>query len=190
MHELKTNFSVTLVRHGESINQILHILAGDRDYDLTERGIQQSICFGQTISDSWDDFDQIHCSTVKRARETLIYAARGKEVAVQYSDAIREINVGDSFNIDYEEFQLNGGYLPYINAPFKPFPNGETFASFQSRIIDFIDEIQVSGGHHLIFTHAGVINLFLHHLDQLDVELYPYYEIKNCEPITRSVALS
>ncbi|KAA1135843.1 hypothetical protein PGTUg99_029476 [Puccinia graminis f. sp. tritici] len=60
--------TLTLVRHGESTDNIIPIWAGHRDATLTNFGHSQAQRLGDSLKD--EDFDRIFCSDLKRAHLT------------------------------------------------------------------------------------------------------------------------
>ena len=179
--------SITMLRHGESENQVQHILAGDREYALTQQGIRQAKSLGRRERSNLANYTYAHCSTVGRAVNTAQLIFLDSADRIRYSDRIREINVGDDYQIDFDAFTSAGGFLPYIENSDKKFPNGETFADFRWRVAQFLAEVRMLRGRHFVVTHAGVINAILHLIDSTDWKCYPHYDINNCETITRSL---
>lgn len=87
-----------LARHGESLrNREQDEIAGGGDAQLTERGRKQASELGRALADLGMVFDQLWCSPLIRARESMVELCRalGTDQQVHYDGRLKELWAGD-----------------------------------------------------------------------------------------------
>ena len=139
---------VTLIRHAESIYNEKRLLQGQKDCNLSKKGLKDT---KEKAKEFPSDFDICFCSPLKRTKQTA-------EILVPYTNVIYdqriiERGLGDwenTPNTDEKQFLMRNKTVP---------PNGETFEEFDSRILKFLEMIKNNNKHKkvLIITHGGVI---------------------------------
>ena len=155
--KLKRNTYLAL-RHGEGEHNVKDILISsvDAECHLTKKGIQQV----EESARKLKDIDVIYVSPLLRTRETAEIAKQISEFTgeVIIDDRLREFDMGDfegrprSEYIEYEN-KIGGNTLDFV------IPNGESYRQINSRVSDFIYDIdkKYEGKNILIVTHAGII---------------------------------
>ena len=82
-----------LIRHGESVANLLHSLAGSTDVPLTELGINQAEATARALRDI--HFDAVYSSPLVRAVDTAKPHAEMRGLRVQVHEGVREIFLGE-----------------------------------------------------------------------------------------------
>ena len=95
-----------IVRHGETIDNINHVLQGQQPGKLSELGILQAQRTGVKLSEQ--SFTEIYCSDLGRTKETIDHitqAFKNKDkLKINYSPLIRERGFGSLEGLPREEF--------------------------------------------------------------------------------------
>lgn len=81
-----------LIRHGETVENVAHILQGQIDGNLSERGIQQAKDACEALRDV--AFDAIVCSDLKRCRDTAAILNEAHGLEINYTKLLRERDWG------------------------------------------------------------------------------------------------
>lgn len=164
---------VTLVRHGEVEAAYRNCYNGHNDIGLSPQGKEQA----QTLARRLEDhvFDAVFCSDLRRCRETLepIIEERCLQTGdVIYTPKLREKSWGRhegmSFDAIVEEEALKyEGFLQWITAL-----DGEPYDAYISRIEAFFTRElpQQTYEKVLVVTHAGVIRVLMHLLQNISLE--------------------
>ncbi len=84
--------TIYMIRHARSIANDSGLFGGITDYELSHEGLMQSYALANRLKDS--EFDNIYCSPLKRAIQTIIPTAKLKNMDINIVDDLREINVG------------------------------------------------------------------------------------------------
>lgn len=117
-----------LVRHGETYDNVAHIMQGQSQGELTDLGIYQIEELATSLSDV--HFDAIVSSDLKRASDSAQILARHFALHVQETQLLRERDWGD----------FTGHYIPDLKG--LPMPeNVEDMDTLLQRATDFLDWI-------------------------------------------------
>ena len=117
-----------LVRHGETFDNVAHIMQGQRQGKLTDFGISQIEELATSLSGV--HFDAIISSDLKRAFDSAQILARHFVLPVQMTQLLRERDWGD----------FTGRYIPELKG--LPMPeNVEKMDVLLQRATDFLDWI-------------------------------------------------
>ncbi|MGM5488848.1 MAG: histidine phosphatase family protein [Nanobdellota archaeon] len=151
-----------LVRHGQTHSNLMGILQGQLDTELTELGIQQAKNIAKRLKDH--SFTKVFSSDLKRANRTAQEIARHVEII--YDERLRECHYGDfagqyGKEVDWES--LPGAFVEQTP------PNGESLQDLVKRVKHFLDELE-GEGNVLIVSHGGTIRALLHVLLSRDME--------------------
>lgn len=170
---------LTVVRHGETVENKNHIIQGQSPGTLTAKGINQAKKLAKDLMN--DNFDIVYCSDLKRcvdtADEIMTYH---QKTPIVYTSKIREINLpgceGNPWNTekwDHPDDRLNRRVV-----------GGESFADMWIRIEAFTNEVLLKHPNQnvLVVAHGGPIRGFLTLLRDATVEqtINPNYSIENC----------
>lgn len=157
---------IILVRHGEPVAEARGRCYGMLDVGLSEKGSHQ---IGQTAE--WlaqFDIAAIYASPRSRAMNSAKIIARNCGLFVQPNENFAEINFGDFEGLTYEEVERLAPdvYQKWMDAPTTvEFPNGESFAQMQERVIREIQELRFrhEGEAFAVVSHGGVNRIALAH---------------------------
>ena len=146
------NFMIYFVRHGQTDDNVKHIISGaQRDVPLNDTGILQAKDMARKVKDL--KLDQIFCSPMKRARQTLREIAKfHKNVPICYDDRLVERFHG----VLEGQLDTTANHWDMNNQPH--FEGLETIEEMYARVKSFLDEINEKNPHKnvLIVGHNGV----------------------------------
>lgn len=147
--------NVTLVRHGETDENVRRIVQGQLPGHLTEKGRQQSERTAQKLSDMV--FDAIYCSDQQRCIDTAEPIRRQfPDIPFVLEPALRERKSGEAEGKIYDEAYWNS--LPGDEYT-RRYPGGESWEDVRTRMRPFLNELfeRYPGGSVLIVTHGGPV---------------------------------
>jgi len=171
-----------LIRHGETISNQLGCFQGHSDSPLSEKGQQQALNLVSYFHEI--PLQQIYSSDLGRAIATVKPLTELKKMKVTTSSALREISY------DYLDGQakqtLSENDKQKLNRLFSAelnyrIGNGETLAEVQSRLIDKVNEIQVThaGQSIAVMTHGLSIVMLLKKILHIPVDAPRMFDIHN-----------
>lgn len=111
--------TILLIRHGETASNLERRLQGHTDIALNDTGLRQAAALGAALADT--PLDAIISSDLKRAHQTALAIAAGRDLPVQTDPALRERSYGGF------EGMLHGDIAAR-------FPN--EYAAWQARHVD------------------------------------------------------
>lgn len=140
---------IYIVRHGQTVYNVVGRYGGRIDVPLNENGINQAYELRDLLKNI--KFDYVFSSPLKRALETAEIICNNDIIK---DDRLIERNNGDlegKLKTEIDEF-------PDFNDPNETRYNIENIVDFRNRIYDFFNEIknQYRGKDVLVVTHAGV----------------------------------
>lgn len=149
-----------LVRHAEAEGNFTRRYHGWTDSSLTPKGHLQAKRLAGKLLD--EKIDVIYSSSLKRTIQTAGYIAESKNLPIQTTDKLKELNGGDWENQYFADLELNwpAEYERWENHPdLLTMPNGESVADFQKRLIEEIEKIrdENNGKSICIVTHGTAI---------------------------------
>lgn len=157
-----------IVRHGETVQNNLHICQGQSEGELSELGVEQC----QKASKEITNYDIVISSTLQRARSSAEIITAG-EVEIVLDDRVIERGFGT----------LEGKIFPSVFDMFAEFPEmgAESMNSIKSRLTDFIEDIKRDYPNKvvLLVTHGMVTRVLLSMLK--GIELNDVKLAKNCQ---------
>jgi 2,3-bisphosphoglycerate-dependent phosphoglycerate mutase len=143
---------ISLVRHAESAWNQERRLQGWQDISLSDRGRQQAVELRERLRGQ--SYDQIWSSDLQRAVETARLV-----VGEPSQDArLRELHMGTLEGKLWYELDTS---VMNAMSDWKTFsaPEGESYGQLWDRVTAFLNELTT--GHHIIFSHGGVIRTLL-----------------------------
>lgn len=169
-----------LVRHGETEQNINHIVQGQLPGNLTNKGKQQAKNLAIKLKDY--NFDQIYSSDLKRCSDTARYILKcHQNTPCKFTKELRETNFGSfqgrpSVSIDWKS--LKGSILTR-----KP-PDGESILELKSRVLNFLNKTltdQTKPVQKILFiTHGGPMRIIKAQLEGISLTEIFQQEIDNC----------
>jgi alpha-ribazole phosphatase/probable phosphoglycerate mutase len=159
---------ITLVRHGEVDGAYHKCYNGHIDIPLSKQGEEEAKALALHFKDR--SFDAIFCSDLKRCRQTL--EAFELQVRPVYTSALREKSWGRHEGKSFDEIISNEDFVyenfeQWINAL-----DGEEYAEYIKRIENFFKGFLLANPYKevLVMTHAGVIRVLMHVLQDISLE--------------------
>lgn len=168
-----------IVRHGETNWNILGKTQGHGNSNLTEKGIEQAT----TLANSMTKYpiDYIYTSDLGRAVETADIIANKLNLEVIKTANLREMGFGVWEGLLIDEIKQTYGdiYSTWRNTPhLADIPGGETLSVIQSRVDEFIKELneKYDNKHIVLVSHSITVRVIL--LSCLASGLENIYRIK------------
>jgi len=153
-----------LVRHGEVSTCSSGLLYGHTDVELSETGREQSRWVADILSNT--PVAAIYSSDLKRAINTAEAIAKRHCIEVTKVEDLREINMGSWEGRAIVEVSME--YPELIDCLYKnpiefAYPNGESFAAFEKRVLTALSTIRSrhSNDSFAIVAHGGVCRMIL-----------------------------
>lgn len=161
------------VRHAEAEGNKTRHFHGWTDSGITERGHLQAQRLAERLKDM--KIDVLYSSTLKRTMQTAGYISEIKELPINSTDSLKEINGGDWEDVPFNELQERWPeeYDTWENSPDKHImPNGESMAEFQERLVDEVMSIinENEGKNICIVTHGTAIRALICHFRACTLE--------------------
>jgi phosphoserine phosphatase len=150
-------FTFYLVRHGETENNKKGKTQGWLDTPLTDQGLKNASTVAERLQGV--DIDHVYSSDLGRAFITAHVIVEKLNIVQRLTRAreLREINYGVCGDKDRDVAKREfPGYKTNVNFVF---PDGESFAQMQKRVLGFVKDLEEKHGDKtvLLVTHAGVI---------------------------------
>lgn len=136
---------IYLIRHGQTILNVEHKIAGQIETELTELGKQQALDLAQKLKNDEVVFDAILCSDLKRAKDTALIITSIIKAPIIYDVNLREFSNGIYEGIKIKDLQQMQFNPPYQTAGFK-FSNGADLYAAYSSFDQCYDELSYPKG--------------------------------------------
>ncbi len=156
---------IYIIRHGESIANLEHRVAGHTDTPLSELGIRQAEAAADALADI--PFDAIYSSDLSRAYDTALPHAKRRGLTVEKRVGLREIHLGEWEYLSVDEVVGRYGKEAYYDGWRENFgtyiiPGGEGAVKCGKRIYGEIESIckEHPGERILITCHGAAIRTF------------------------------
>ncbi len=180
-----------LIRHGQSFVNLPDWDKGNLDEGLTPLGQAQAKALAKWMPQHIPELDTLYCSTMLRARETVLPLAAAYEKYVLFDDRVREIGNNKRDHDPYPNDQLPRDYADFWSSerPFAPVTtsseNAEAMIHFRARIGIFLEELvsQHLGKKVAVVCHGGVVDVAFDHF--FDMGMW-----RRCEVWTKNTAVT
>ena len=167
-----------LVRHGESEANANHILQGQSEGKLTQKGIEQAKKVGKKLKEKYK-IDMVFCSPLKRAVKTLenILSEYPIEGPVFMCKLLEERDFGEYSGmetqlIDWKEMDQDNKVNKELGV--------ESLSELQKRANLFLEDLKLEDENStvLVVSHGGPIKMMINKLTGKDLD---EIEVKNAE---------
>ena len=138
-----TDRLLVLVRHGQSVWNLMYLFTGWRDVDLTEKGVAEAREAGRKLKAQGIKFDVAFTSALKRAQRTLdlMLEELGQAAIPVFKDqALNERDYGDLVGLNKDDARKKWGEeqvhiwrRSYDVAP----PGGESLRDTAARVLPY-----------------------------------------------------
>lgn len=173
-----------VVRHGETMKNVLDLYSCDDTYDLTENGIEQINGVAEKLSvELKTDLDASNVvfvsSPVLRAKHTAEIISKKLELSFSFDDRVREMYAGvwegtpkhNPENIDAIAYEKMSGEEFF---KYKKGGIGESFEDLEKRFLEFYNDMisQHAGKTIVVVSHSGPIMTLINYLQGKDNKEY------------------
>lgn len=125
-----------LVRHGQSVADIVGRHEGRADFELTELGVKQAQIIAKYLA-TYHSIDYIICSPLKRAQRTAeIIGEKILQKPVEVKE-LMEMDNGKLAGLTYKEAEEKYPITEETQKIYNPIPGGESIIDFRMRIEKF-----------------------------------------------------
>ena len=171
-----------LVRHGKTTCNEKGALSGLTDSVLSETGTLQREKVADYLKDT--NIDKIYTTPFKRTKETIEKLAETKNIKVEESSQLNEINFGDFEGLSFKDIENNHPeeVKKMIKAGYTyKYPNGESLEDTFVRVKKEIDNIINNNENStiLICSHGGTIRNIISYLLSGDYKYHWNFKIDN-----------
>ncbi len=160
-----------VVRHGETDWNAQHIIQGHTDTLLNEEGEKQAHELKKELKDV--KFDKVFSSDLLRAKRTAEIIVLEKELAIETTKILRELNYGEfegtitrNFFTKFDQWRALSEEERKKDENYEKYKNVESWEDVSARLITFLREVAIGymGKTVLITTHGGLMHNLLIHL--------------------------
>ena len=150
--------TVYITRHGQTVWNVEGRLQGQKNSELTEKGLRQAKLLGKRMDDV--HIDCIYASPLKRTVETAKLIRGNRDIEIVKEDGFKELYFGD-YEGQKKEHLDNQGCSKILDDIFGKVedakaPNGESLRELYERVSKALDKILLKekGKTILIVTHG------------------------------------
>ena len=155
---------IYLIRHGQSTNNVAHVIGGRLDMPLNDYGREQCNILRERMKKV--HLDAVFCSGLQRATETAELLCQDRAIAPRQHADIIEMDFGDWQGLTFA--QVEERYPEEYDIWVKDWtkftiPNGEQFRDVQERCEDFYEMIETgyAGKDVAVVAHQGILRVLL-----------------------------
>lgn len=161
--------NIITIQHTQSLQHTNGMIGSWRDWDLTDLGIKQAERIGERLSKEIHNKQYImYSSDLLRARHTAQIIAGYLGIEPSYSDALREMNLGEAIGKSKEWARQNIKCPVWSdtvdwpnNIDDKPFTGSESKKDVWNRLLGFYDQVlRNESNNMLIVSHGGTLSIF------------------------------
>lgn len=159
-----------LIRHGRpdlGSNAMSATARGDQyDPPLSEEGHRQAVLLARRLRLMDLHPTAVHCSPLRRTRETVAPYAEAAGLHVVYDEEVIEAHIGGWEGLPFEEIVASDADLVRRlrdqQAIWSRAPGGESPSGFRRRVVGAVERIlrRQSDGDVVVVAHGGVINAY------------------------------
>jgi broad specificity phosphatase PhoE len=151
--------TVLLVRHGQTATTGTTLPGRAKGLHLADAGREQAARAAERIG-ALARVDAIYASPLERARETAAPIGKARGLKVQIERGLLECDFGDWTGSALKDLMKlpEWGTVQRYPSGFR-FPNGESFAEMQTRMVTALDRLRVR--------HPGQVVVAVSHADRL-----------------------
>lgn len=146
-----------IMRHGQTLFNVLHKIQGWCDSPLTDLGIQQAKTAGKYFTDNRINFDAAYCSTAERSSDTLELVTSMPYTRLK---GLRELSFG-KFEGEPEFLHPKSDPVKHFGDYYVQFGGEDDFVA-QKRVNDTLTKIMNQDNNQTVLavSHAGAIMMF------------------------------
>jgi broad specificity phosphatase PhoE len=182
------------IRHGESLANEQNYFAGTLDSPLTRLGRRQAREAAAGIRKLNLDFDEVHISTLERARETaqiVLGDDLARHARIVFTDALIERDFGIFAGENKTLLKKSLGYERFdhfIHDPAGTPPGGESWMDMYARCRKYYDEVlaplEQAGKRILVVAHKYIVEVFALIASGRSPSEYLDFKLPNSRPLS------
>ncbi len=174
---------IILMRHGETVSNVLQIYQGQGNGILSEKGIGQAKAASAHLKGV--RIDAVYCSDLVRAKNTAEIVARPHKLKVRTVRQLRERFYGSWEGLKFDEIKDKWPalYKKWLVQPNKAkIPGAETLKELQTRGVKALESIirKNKGRTVLVVGHGGLNRGIIFHYLGLDLNSFWRIKQDNC----------
>ena len=153
------------VRHAESIANAQHLLAGRKDFPLSDIGKADALALAREFSQHYQ-IDALWCSPLLRAQQTAAPFLNACNTPMQFDQRLIEQDLGRFSGLSYSQAEADPAYCTERSARWDWIPEGggESYRMIADRVADFFRDFRETCAQNkleqvLIVTHAVTMRL-------------------------------
>ena len=147
-----------LIRHGESISAVKHMIG---NMGLTELGVRQAEHLRDRLAGTGEiAADVLISSTLLRARQTAEIIAPALDLPLIFDEEVEELRPGEAEGMTNAQYRETFGMVNVEEEPFRPVaPGGESWTQFMQRMGRALYRIthEYAGKTIVVVCHGGII---------------------------------
>ena len=179
--DFEGNTMIYIIRHGQTEENIAHLLLGRTDVPLNETGRRQAADAGERFAAAGIRFDAVYTSPLSRAVDTAKIIA-GEETVLTEDDRLLEMDFGpfEGISLDSPPPEIVTFFKDFVH---NPAPEGmESLFDLVARLGDFLEELAEGPADKniLVSTHAIAMKAALEYLTPGSHGAYWSKYIENC----------
>ena len=158
-----SKYTITLLRHGESLGNAGGIAQGQADFELSETGVAQARALANYLQRESVTFDRIISSPLQRARQTAEIIAATLRLPVEFDPNWMEINIGQLSGLSPEEAAQRFP-RPSFTHPYQAVGgDGESRWELYLRAGRAVQDLLLrTPGSYLVVSHGGILKMAIY----------------------------
>lgn len=166
-----------VMRHAQTDWNFQHLIQGHTDTLLNEVGEEQAHKLRDELKNV--KFDKVFSSDLVRAKKTAEIVISERDLAIETTKLLREVNYGEfegtstrEFFVKFDEWRTLSESEKKRHENYEKYSKVESWETVTARLITFMREVAVGfrGQTILISTHGGLMHNLLIHLGYVDPE--------------------
>lgn len=166
------------IRHGQTVWNVENKICGATDSPLTEYGREQAKKTGQKILTEGVKADEILCSPLSRAADTVQLISEMTGIPYRVEPRLIEQNFGkwESTPRDGKDFKKAKEFFACSHE------GGESTLRLAQRIYNLLDEIKAESDKktYILVAHNGIARVVQSYFTDMTNEEYAAFGVKNC----------
>ncbi len=162
--------NLLIIRHGQSEADILKVIEGRANYELTDEGKNQAQLMSTWVAENFN-VNKIFASPLKRTTQTAQYLSQKIGISVQFEDDLMEWQNGLLAGLPREEAQIRYP-APPIKYPHTAMYECESMIQFRARAENILSKIineNQPDDSIAVVSHGGMINMLFRSFLQLPI---------------------
>lgn len=163
-----------VIRHGQSLFNVKHLIQGWSDSPLTQLGITQCMALAKGIENI--EFNSAYCGLTQRTITSSQLILNGRKIALKPLSQLNEICFGNLEGDKKEEAFKDGNMNDFTSV------GGESLADVHHRLNQVIQLINQENneGNILLCLSSGTISILLDMLDPAYFDTHELTGLENC----------